>query len=219
MNRAKTFDATGIAPNGRLFAGDLNLIQDLAAALADFAQNLQVSSIAIGDSSLGITKSGTGQISISALLNILSGMQPGNFTTTTRDTIAAGKRPKGLLIFNTTTNQFEANLGTDAAPSWQAISVGGGGVITGAVDAAGTIVRGTGFTVLRTSQGHYTVTFTTPFSAPPTVVANAKTTPTFVNISAISTTQFSVILTSSGSWSGPNADQDDEWYFLVRQTT
>jgi hypothetical protein len=127
MNRAKTFDATGIAPNGRLYAGDLNLIQDLVAALADFTQNVQVGSLAIGDSGIAISKFGTGEAQIGAAFRVLgilrsaAGILPPSYTTTTRDAISAGSRPYGMVIVNQTTNRLEWNKGTDPTPNWQPI--------------------------------------------------------------------------------------------------
>jgi hypothetical protein len=51
-------------------------------------------------------------------VKILSPLVPPAMTTTQRDAIPAGRRPKGALIFNTTTNRHETNLGTDATPVW-----------------------------------------------------------------------------------------------------
>lgn len=47
---------------------------------------------------------------------------------------------------------------------------GGVRTISGAVSASGGIVQGTGFSVVRVSLGHYTVTFDKPFKAPPIIV-------------------------------------------------
>lgn len=150
MNRIKSFDATGIAPNGRLYAGDLNLLQDTVAALADFGQNIQAASIALGDSSLSISKFGTGELQVSNLLRVLgifraaSGFLTGSYTTTARDAIAAGSRPYGLTILNSTTNRYEWNSGTDAVPAW--IPLGGGygaGVIIDFAGPAASIPSGT----------------------------------------------------------------------------
>lgn len=127
MIRSKTFDATGIAPGGRLFAGDLNLIEDLVAALVDYAQNIGVGTIAIGDSSLLISKFGAGEIAISSLVRVsgifraLSGLIAGTYTTTARNAIPVGSAPYGLLILNSTTNQLEINYGTDGARNWQPV--------------------------------------------------------------------------------------------------
>lgn len=119
MIRIKTFDATGVAPNGKLFAADLNNIQDAAAGLTDLTQHLQVADLAIGESTLLLSRFGVGQAQLAGNLRISQGMLPGALTTTQRDAIAAGKRPTGLFIFNTTTNQLEINVGSDAVPNWQ----------------------------------------------------------------------------------------------------
>lgn len=51
------------------------------------------------------------------------------------------------------------------------------GGITGRISAAGAIVAGSGFTAARNALGQYTVTFTVPFAAAPTVlVAGTGTT-------------------------------------------
>jgi hypothetical protein len=57
-------------------------------------------------------------------VKLASALVPPALTTTQRDAIPAGRRPPGSLIFNTTTNRHETNLGTDAAPIW--LPVGGG---------------------------------------------------------------------------------------------
>lgn len=128
MLRFKTYDATGLAPNGRLYAGDLNLLQDLVAAVSDFTQNLQVGSLAVGATDFMLTRFGTAEGSISSKLRVagilraLSGLIAGTYTTTARDAIASGEAPYGLVILNTTTNRLEINLGTDAARNWQPMS-------------------------------------------------------------------------------------------------
>lgn len=162
MNRVKTFDSTGIAPNGRLFAGDLNLIQDAAAALSDFSQHIQTNNLAVGDSSLVLSKTGTGVLSLTSILSILSGITPGSFSTTARNAIAAGKRPTSLIIFNTTTGNLEINTGTDAAPVWQAIGAepagkismyGGSAAPTGWILCDGSAVSRTTFAALFAAIG------------------------------------------------------------------
>jgi hypothetical protein len=54
---------------------------------------------------------------------------PPNLTTTQRDALVSANRPKGLVIYNTTTAQLEVNNGTGASPSW-------GGIVT-----VGTAIR------------------------------------------------------------------------------
>lgn len=124
MNRLKTYDATGIAPNGRLFSGDLNALQDAVAALTDLTQHISVVDLAIGESGLLLSRFGAGEARITGALRTdgimrgLGGLFAGTYTTTARDAIAAGSRPFGLIILNTTTARYEWNLGTDASPVW-----------------------------------------------------------------------------------------------------
>lgn len=133
MDRVKDFEATGIAPNGKLFAGDLNLIQDAAAALSDLTQVLDVGTLRIGETGLTVSKFGTaeaqlaGHLRVTKILRGLEGIIPGAFTTTQRDAIAAGGAPYGLAILNTTKNIWEWNAGTDGARDWRPL--GGTGTI------------------------------------------------------------------------------------------
>ena len=128
MDRVKNFDATGIAPGGKLYAGDLNAIQDAAAALYSLLQNLGVASVAIGEASLLLSRYGAGEARISGALRTdgivraLGGLYAGAFTTTQRNALTVAQRPYGLVILNTTTNQYEWNKGTDITPDWQPIS-------------------------------------------------------------------------------------------------
>lgn len=134
--RAKTFDATGVAPNGRLYAGDLNLIQDLVAALADLTQNLQVGTLAVGESGLLISRFGAGEaalagaLRISGIVRMLGGYIPPQMTTTVRNALPAGAAPFGLIIHNTTTARQEWNAGTDGARNWQPFGADGSGIST-----------------------------------------------------------------------------------------
>jgi microcystin-dependent protein len=125
--RVKNFEASGLAPDGRLYAGDLNAIQDQYADQANFAQSVDVGNIGIGDSTLRILKYGTGELRLTGALRVdsilrgLGGLYAGAFTTTQRNAIPAGSRPYGLLILNTTTNQYEWNKGSDGTPDWQPV--------------------------------------------------------------------------------------------------
>lgn len=116
MDRLKTYDATGIAPNGKLYAGDLNLLQDTVAALADFTKTFQIGTVQVGDSGLAISKFGTGELTLSAAIRISGilrangGMMPLNCTTTTRDAISSP--PTGLMIYNTTNGRPEIYNGS-----------------------------------------------------------------------------------------------------------
>src|SRR4029077_14873486 len=126
--RIKVFESTGRATNGRLYAGDLNAVQDALADQVNFNQEIDVAALGIGEAALKLLRYGAGEARISGLLRTdgilrgLGGLYAGAFTTTQRDAIAAGFRPYGLIILNTTTNQVEWNKGTDAAPSWSAMS-------------------------------------------------------------------------------------------------
>jgi microcystin-dependent protein len=128
--RIKTFNSTGVAPNGRLYAGDLNLIQDQYADQSNFLQTIDTATIRVGDSSIQILKYGTAELRASAALRVdgilrgLGGLYAGAFTTAQRDAIAAGFRPFGLVILNTTNTRYEWNRGTDAAPVWAGIGSG-----------------------------------------------------------------------------------------------
>lgn len=125
MSRVKTFDSTGLATAGRLYAGDLNQIQDQYADLVNYSQTHGVSLLAVGDSTLQLLKYGagemrlTGHVRTDGILRGLGGLYGGQFTTTTRDAIAAGLAPYGLIVFNTTTNRYEWNKGSDGARNWQ----------------------------------------------------------------------------------------------------
>jgi hypothetical protein len=101
-------------------------------------------------------------------VKVLSPLIPPNMTTTQRDAIPVGRRPKGALIFNTTTNRHETNLGTDAAPIW--LPVAGPldiQVITG--DDSGYTANFTGsgdIQIVRTGGGlPLRITYTPPVNA------------------------------------------------------
>lgn len=124
MNRVKTFDSTGVAPGGRLYAADLNSIQDAAAALTDLAQNISVGTIKIGEVGLILSRLGAGEAQISGafrstgILRGDGGLMTASYTTTTRNAIGAGLAPTGLVIWNSTTVRYEVNIGTDGARNW-----------------------------------------------------------------------------------------------------
>jgi hypothetical protein len=126
MQRVKTFQATGVAPDGRLYAGDLNAIQDAAAGKSDFTQTIDLATLRIGETGLQLLKYGPGEARISGALRTdgiirgLGGFIAGAFTTVQRDAIPTGFAPYGTLILNTTTNAYEFNAGTDSARNWLA---------------------------------------------------------------------------------------------------
>jgi len=120
-----------MVPDGRLYAGDLNAIQDFAASASDFTSTVDVGTLRVGDPTLQLFKYGanefrmTGAMRFDGILRALSGLVAGAFTTAQRDAIPPGSRPYGLLILNTTTNEYQWNSGTDAIPVW---GVPGGGM-------------------------------------------------------------------------------------------
>lgn len=127
MIRLFTKDATGVAPNGRWYAGDVNALQDAVAALTDLTQTISLGTLKIGETGLQLLRYAAGEARISGafrtdgIIRALGGWYAGSFTTTARDAIALGSRPYGLVITNTTTNRLEWNSGTDPAPVWIAL--------------------------------------------------------------------------------------------------
>lgn len=130
MSRYKDFDATGVPPSGRLFAGDLNGIQDHYADIVNLTQSVSVGSLAVGEAGLILSRFGAGEARISGALRAdgilrgLGGFLPGTFTTAQRDAIPAGFAPFGIQIINVTTNRYEWNSGTDAARVWKPLNAG-----------------------------------------------------------------------------------------------
>lgn len=130
MSRVKTFNATGIATDGRLYSGDLNLIQDHYADLANFAQTVDLATLRVGDSSLQLLKYGaaefrmTGALRTDKIIRGLGGLYVGAFTTAARDALAQADRPYGIIILNSQKNRFESNFGTDVAPVWRGLAYG-----------------------------------------------------------------------------------------------
>lgn len=141
MIRVKDFQATGLAPLGKLYAGDLNAIQDAAAALSDFTQTLSLGTLRVGAADLQLLRYGAGagtvtsearlsaDMRIDGILRPLGGLIPPAFTTTQRDAIPANMAPYGLKILNTTTNREEWNSGTDGARVWRPIALNGAGTL------------------------------------------------------------------------------------------
>jgi hypothetical protein len=91
-------------------------------------------------------------------------------------------------------------------------------IVRGTVNADGTIGQGSGFSVSRTSTGQYTVTFTTAFSAEPTVTLTTygNASDAFNGISLSSTviksaSQFGANITNPGS----TAFRDIKWEFIA----
>jgi|SRR5215467_66124 len=142
--RFKTFESTGLAPNGRVYAGDMNQMQDVYADLVNFSQEVDVAALGIGESALKLLRYGTGEARLSgalrvdAIIRALGGLYAGAFTTAQRDSIQPGFRPYGLIILNTTTNQIEWNKGTDTTPNWVSmgyVPVGGTQIVNADIAA------------------------------------------------------------------------------------
>jgi microcystin-dependent protein len=127
LTRFKTFVATGVATAGRLYAGDLNAIQDAVASQSDYAQRVDAATFGIGESALALSRYGsgearlTGSIRMDAIVRALGGLFAGQFTTAQRNAIPTGSRPYGLVIWNSDSSTLEKNVGTDASPNWQPI--------------------------------------------------------------------------------------------------
>jgi microcystin-dependent protein len=128
MIRLFTKNSTGVAPDGRWYAGDINAIQDAVAAITDLTQTLSVGVVRIGEAGLQLLRYGAGEarlvgsLRVDGILRGLSGIFAGTYTTAARDAIPLGSRPYGLVILNSDNNRHEWNSGTDAAPSWSPLS-------------------------------------------------------------------------------------------------
>lgn len=67
----------------------------------------------------------TGLFRTDGIVRALGGLFGGQFTTAQRNAISPTTlRPYGLIIFNTDTNRYEQNLGTEATPNWQGLARG-----------------------------------------------------------------------------------------------
>jgi microcystin-dependent protein len=128
--RVKNFESTGIAPNGRLYAGDLNAIQDQYADLSNFAQTIDLANLRIGETALQLLRYGAAEARLSGSMRIdgifrpLGGEVLVPLTETQRNALTVAQRPYGLLILNTTYNRLEWNSGSSAAPVWTTIVQG-----------------------------------------------------------------------------------------------
>ena len=138
MQRFKTFDGTGVAPNGRLYPVDLNTLQDMVAASNDLSQVVGVGQLSIGESGLALVRYGAGIARLIGGLRVdnlftAGGIQPANLTEAQRNALASGLAPKGTAIYNTDKNRWEFNSGSDGARVWD---VFGTNVSTGWIDAS-----------------------------------------------------------------------------------
>lgn len=122
--RYKTFQATGVAPDGRLYAGDLNWMQDLKVDLSNFAQTVELAGLRLGETGLQLVRYGTlearltGALRVDGILRGLGGIIPGTFTNAQRDAIPLGFAPYGMAILNAESNKWEWNRGTDGSRDW-----------------------------------------------------------------------------------------------------
>ena len=66
MARFKTFNSTGVPPDGVLFAGDENAMQDRAAELANFAQTVDLGTLRVGEAAIQLLKFATGEARLQA---------------------------------------------------------------------------------------------------------------------------------------------------------
>ena len=128
--RVKNFESTGIAPNGRLYAGDLNAIQDQYADQSNFAQTIDLANLRLGDTSIQLVKYATAEARLSAslrtdgILRGLGGLALMALTEAQRDALTVAQRPYGLLFLNTTYNRLEWNSGTAENPGWTVLVQG-----------------------------------------------------------------------------------------------
>lgn len=129
-----TKNSTGVAPDGRWFAGDVNALQDAVAAINDLTQTLGVGTLRVGETGLQFLRFGAGEARLTGAMRTdgifrgLGGLVAGAFTTSARNAIGAGLAPFGLIILNTDLNQYQYNAGTDGARDWR--SLGGSGTST-----------------------------------------------------------------------------------------
>lgn len=70
---------------------------------------------------------------------------PPNLTTTQRDALVAADKPKGMIVYNTTTGRLEVNDGTGASPTWNA--VGGNAAAYGTALPTASLANGQLFTL------------------------------------------------------------------------
>lgn len=95
----------------------------------------------------------------------------------------------GSGVFASINRNFQAltQLAVDLNTVRQGLAdaLGGEHIIRGTVNFDATVITGTGFSVATTATGDYTVTFTTAFSAAPTVVVTGANPATNQNIAAL----------------------------------
>jgi hypothetical protein len=142
--------------------------------------------------------------------------------------IASGEVPVwngSAFVRSSTTNVGPTSLGSgtpDATKflrgdgSWQVPSSAGLTGITGSAGSTGTVVAGTGWSIVRNSVGNYTVTYTSAFPATPVVfvqTVESVATPTDAIIAGANSSSFTVIIYNSTTGLGSPVDQG--FYFLA----
>lgn len=139
LTRVKTFVATGVAPNGRLYAGDLNAIQDAVAAQSDFAQTVGVGTLQIGETGLALNRFGAGEARITGAFRVDGTFKAGswlyaNLATANQVVIGYNGVSAGGMSFGSATDtnlyrQAAGDLRTDgtlrAGATTSMISIGG----------------------------------------------------------------------------------------------
>lgn len=129
MQRVKTFESTGQAPNGRVYAGDLNAIQDAAAAINDLTQGIKTGTLDVGETGLQLSKYGAGEMQVAGAFRTTgkftagAAIIPKGYTTAGRTAIASGQRGPGAIVWNSEKNCLEQNVGSDGSPVWVPIGV------------------------------------------------------------------------------------------------
>lgn len=88
-------------------------------------------------------------------------------------------------------------------------------VVTGRVSLAGAVVAGTGWTAAHPGTGHWTVTFTVAFPAPPTLALTAGSTGRIISYdpAALAAGGFGAFMTTDAG-----VLDDQEWQFIAWTT-
>lgn len=142
-------------------------------------------------------------------------------------TLAIPALPKGAYVQfrNYTPGSTAIVSGALAEAREPAIVLGASGIaaatatmmVTGQITSTGTITAGSGFSVVHTSTGVYTISFNTPFASPPTVLAVC------FNVGTTAVRVASIDSTATGSCvvrvtSGGGAATDTAFNFVAFQT-
>lgn len=114
MSRVKTFDSTGVDPGGKIYAGDLNAIQDHYSDMFNLLQSIGVLQVTVGENGLIISRFAAGVLGVSgtirttAKVNAVTGFQVNgadlasthlaDSSTLARTSQLAGVMPTGAII-------------------------------------------------------------------------------------------------------------------------